>query len=201
MSKSIDAFIGWLYTSPDPKVLRRVRVRVLDFIAHKLDGLVLLHPILHGPPPTAPLPPPLSSTARATHRVTTAARLRTTRISPRSFTTSSRSPSPLVSPHPSKHPSKGQYHHAHLSYGDWPSTNSSSPSTTGRLPPACTRAPAELFLYTFYTELLEEPTLNPFKSSWLEALGDLVRYKMAFAAMANGATDPGTALALDTVAW
>lgn len=49
------------------------------------------------------------------------------------------------------------------------------------------------YVCTFYTELLEEPTLNPFKSGWLEALGDLVRYKMAFAAMANGATDPGTA--------
>ncbi|KAK6977365.1 hypothetical protein R3P38DRAFT_2479905, partial [Favolaschia claudopus] len=27
--------------------------------------------------------------------------------------------------------------------------------------------------YTFYTGLLEEASLNPFKSGWLEALGDL----------------------------
>ncbi|KAJ7063093.1 hypothetical protein C8F01DRAFT_1209464 [Mycena amicta] len=39
------------------------------------------------------------------------------------------------------------------------------------------------YAYTFYTGLLEEPTLNSFKSGWLEALGDLARYKMAVAAM------------------
>jgi protein SMG6 len=41
------------------------------------------------------------------------------------------------------------------------------------------------YAYTFYTGLLEEPTLNVFKSSWLEALGDLARYRMAVAAMVN----------------
>ena len=42
------------------------------------------------------------------------------------------------------------------------------------------------YAYTFYTGLLEEPTLNPFKSGWLEALGDLARYRMAVAAMVHG---------------
>lgn len=42
------------------------------------------------------------------------------------------------------------------------------------------------YSYTFYTGLLEEPTLNSFKSGWLEALGDLARYRMAVAAMVNG---------------
>ncbi|PPR08027.1 hypothetical protein CVT24_010868 [Panaeolus cyanescens] len=42
------------------------------------------------------------------------------------------------------------------------------------------------YAYTFYTGLLEEPTLNPFKAGWLEALGDLARYRMAVAAMVNG---------------
>ncbi|KAJ7134972.1 hypothetical protein C8R43DRAFT_894524 [Mycena crocata] len=55
------------------------------------------------------------------------------------------------------------------------------------------------YAYTFYTGLLEEPTLNPFKSGWLEALGDLARYKMAVAAMVVGGTDSGTALTADAV--
>ncbi|EAU88181.2 hypothetical protein CC1G_03853 [Coprinopsis cinerea okayama7 len=41
------------------------------------------------------------------------------------------------------------------------------------------------YAYTFYTGLLEEPNLTAFKSSWLEALGDLARYRMAVAAMVN----------------
>ncbi|KAJ7489926.1 hypothetical protein B0H11DRAFT_1046908 [Mycena galericulata] len=55
------------------------------------------------------------------------------------------------------------------------------------------------YAYTFYTGLLEEPTLNPFKSGWLEALGDLARYKMAVAAMVVGGSDVGVALTLDAV--
>ncbi|KAF7295122.1 PINc domain-containing protein [Mycena indigotica] len=47
------------------------------------------------------------------------------------------------------------------------------------------------YAYTFYTGLLEEPTLNSFKSGWLEALGDLARYKMAVAAMVVGGSDAG----------
>ena len=31
--------------------------------------------------------------------------------------------------------------------------------------------------------LLEEPTLESFKAGWLEALGDLARYRMAITAM------------------
>jgi hypothetical protein len=42
------------------------------------------------------------------------------------------------------------------------------------------------YAYTFYTGLLEEPTLDSFKSGWLEALGDLARYRMAVAAMVHG---------------
>ena len=41
------------------------------------------------------------------------------------------------------------------------------------------------YSYTFYTGLLEESTLSSFKSNWLEALGDLARYKMAVSAMVN----------------
>ncbi|TFY73283.1 hypothetical protein EWM64_g10729, partial [Hericium alpestre] len=39
------------------------------------------------------------------------------------------------------------------------------------------------YAYTFYTGLLEEQTLVDLKQSWLEALGDLARYRMAVAAM------------------
>ncbi|KAG6372133.1 hypothetical protein JVT61DRAFT_7917 [Boletus reticuloceps] len=38
------------------------------------------------------------------------------------------------------------------------------------------------FAYTFYTGLLEEPTLKSFRAGWLEALG-VARYRMAVAAM------------------
>ncbi|KAF7304708.1 PINc domain-containing protein [Mycena kentingensis (nom. inval.)] len=50
------------------------------------------------------------------------------------------------------------------------------------------------YAYTFYTGLLEEPTLSSFKSGWLEALGDLARYKMAVAAMVVGGSDAGVSL-------
>ncbi|KAF7322791.1 PINc domain-containing protein [Mycena chlorophos] len=50
------------------------------------------------------------------------------------------------------------------------------------------------YAYTFYTGLLEEQTLNSFKSGWLEALGDLARYKMAVAAMVVGGSDGSAAL-------
>ncbi|KAG6821141.1 hypothetical protein H0H93_005361 [Arthromyces matolae] len=46
------------------------------------------------------------------------------------------------------------------------------------------------YSYTFYTGLLEEPTLSGFKSGWLEALGDLARYRMAVAAMVRGPGSP-----------
>ncbi|KAG5639579.1 hypothetical protein H0H81_010781 [Sphagnurus paluster] len=59
------------------------------------------------------------------------------------------------------------------------------------------------YAYTFYTGLLEEPMLAGFKSGWLEALGDLARYRMAVAAMVEGgvgsATSPGHKLTLKDV--
>ncbi|KAI0063876.1 hypothetical protein BV25DRAFT_1899085 [Artomyces pyxidatus] len=39
------------------------------------------------------------------------------------------------------------------------------------------------YAYTFYTALLEEENLLLFKWSWLEALGDLVRYRMVIVSM------------------
>lgn len=55
------------------------------------------------------------------------------------------------------------------------------------------------YAYTFYTGLLEEPTLNSFKSGWLEALGDLARYRMAVAAMVNSGVDGGSILTAEAV--
>ncbi|KAJ3935434.1 MAG: hypothetical protein NXY57DRAFT_912951 [Lentinula lateritia] len=50
-----------------------------------------------------------------------------------------------------------------------------------------------MYAYTFYTGLYEEHPLNGFRSNWLEALGDLARYRMAVAAIA-GSTVDGPAL-------
>ncbi|KAF8892624.1 hypothetical protein BD779DRAFT_1610166 [Infundibulicybe gibba] len=50
------------------------------------------------------------------------------------------------------------------------------------------------YAYTFYTGLLEQRVLESFKSGWLEALGDLARYRMAVAAMVTGNTGAGAAL-------
>lgn len=56
------------------------------------------------------------------------------------------------------------------------------------------------FAYRFYCGLVEETALGSFKSAWLEALGDLARYKMAICALVT-ATQAGTsaALTLDAV--
>lgn len=43
------------------------------------------------------------------------------------------------------------------------------------------------YAYTFYSMLLEERDLDGYKAGWLEALGDLARYRMAIAAMTNSA--------------
>ena len=40
-----------------------------------------------------------------------------------------------------------------------------------------------IYAYKFYSLLLEDRMLDSFKSGWLEALGDLARYRMAIAAM------------------
>ena len=50
---------------------------------------------------------------------------------------------------------------------------------------------ADPFPYSFYTGLLEEPILSSFRSGWLEALGDLARYRMAVAAMVGGGVGSG----------
>ena len=47
------------------------------------------------------------------------------------------------------------------------------------------------YAYTFYTGLLEEQTLRTFRAGWLEALGDLARYRMAVAAMVTGTQGVG----------
>ncbi|KAK7043684.1 hypothetical protein VNI00_008295 [Paramarasmius palmivorus] len=56
------------------------------------------------------------------------------------------------------------------------------------------------YAYTFYTGLLEEPPLAAFKSGWLEALGDLARYRMMVAAMITGGTTSGSTLTATNVA-
>ncbi|KAH7889781.1 hypothetical protein F5I97DRAFT_588082 [Phlebopus sp. FC_14] len=55
------------------------------------------------------------------------------------------------------------------------------------------------FAYAFYTGLLEEPTLRSFRAGWLEALGDLARYRVAVAAMVTNHQRSGTALTADAV--
>ncbi len=35
--------------------------------------------------------------------------------------------------------------------------------------------------YRFYTQLLDDPILSTFRTAWIEALGDLARYRMAIA--------------------
>ena len=45
--------------------------------------------------------------------------------------------------------------------------------------------------YSFYTGLLEEPDLSSFRSGWLEASGDLARYRMVVAAMVSGGVGTG----------
>ena len=55
------------------------------------------------------------------------------------------------------------------------------------------------YAYTFYTGLLEEPTLRVFRSGWLEALGDLARYRMAVAAMVTNNELKGSSLTTDAV--
>jgi protein SMG6 len=55
------------------------------------------------------------------------------------------------------------------------------------------------FTYTFYTGLLKEPSLRTFYSGWLEALGDLARYRMAATAMVTSNQLSGCALAAGTI--
>ncbi|KIM63532.1 hypothetical protein SCLCIDRAFT_24196 [Scleroderma citrinum Foug A] len=55
------------------------------------------------------------------------------------------------------------------------------------------------FAYTFYTNVLEEPTLCTFHSGWFEALGNLARYHMAIAAMVANSQFSGARLTTDAV--
>ncbi|KAG2345689.1 hypothetical protein BDR05DRAFT_998300 [Suillus weaverae] len=55
------------------------------------------------------------------------------------------------------------------------------------------------YAYTFYTRLLEEPTLRSFRPGWLEALGNLACYHMAVAAMVTSNQLKGLALITDAV--
>ncbi|KAG2144492.1 hypothetical protein DEU56DRAFT_205910 [Suillus clintonianus] len=55
------------------------------------------------------------------------------------------------------------------------------------------------YAYTFYTRLLEEPTLCSFRPGWLEALGDLACYRMTVAAMVTNNQLKGSALTTDAV--
>ncbi|KAG1747749.1 uncharacterized protein EDB91DRAFT_1245237 [Suillus paluster] len=52
---------------------------------------------------------------------------------------------------------------------------------------------------TFYTSLLEEPSLRLIQSSWLEALADLACYRMAIAGMVINNQLKGPALTTDDV--
>ncbi|KAJ3572504.1 hypothetical protein NP233_g3036 [Leucocoprinus birnbaumii] len=42
------------------------------------------------------------------------------------------------------------------------------------------------YAYSFYISLVEDPQMNAFRSGWLEALGDLARYRVVVAAMLDG---------------
>ena len=56
------------------------------------------------------------------------------------------------------------------------------------------------YAYTFYTVLLEKHSLDNFKNGWLEALGDLARYRMAVAAMITGGVGTSTGQTLTSKA-
>ncbi|KAF7340961.1 PINc domain-containing protein [Mycena sanguinolenta] len=53
-------------------------------------------------------------------------------------------------------------------------------------------------VYSFYTNVLEDPLLKLFKSDWLTALGHLARYKMNVITLCD--TDSGLALAANAIA-
>lgn len=57
------------------------------------------------------------------------------------------------------------------------------------------------YAYKFYTGLLEEPALESFKSGWLEALGDLARYRMAVSGHVAKAVHRGSLLTANAVSY
>ena len=44
--------------------------------------------------------------------------------------------------------------------------------------------------YKFYTDLLEDQALSNFRTAWIEALGDLARYRMAIASHVGESSEP-----------
>ncbi|KAJ4488214.1 hypothetical protein J3R30DRAFT_3654517 [Lentinula aciculospora] len=56
-----------------------------------------------------------------------------------------------------------------------------------------------IYAYTFYTGLYEEQPLAVFRANWLEALGDLARYRMTVAVITAGNTIDGPALTVANV--
>jgi protein SMG6 len=50
------------------------------------------------------------------------------------------------------------------------------------------------YAYTFYTALLERETFKEYRTNWLEALGDLARYRIVIAAMIPVPTRPSASL-------
>jgi hypothetical protein len=50
------------------------------------------------------------------------------------------------------------------------------------------------YAYTFYTALLERNTFSDYRSNWLEALGDLARYRIVIAAMIPATTRTSSSL-------
>lgn len=55
------------------------------------------------------------------------------------------------------------------------------------------------YAYTFYTGLLDEPQLDTYSAGWLEALGDVARYRWAVATMVASSYGSGTALTHDAL--
>ncbi|KAH8833609.1 hypothetical protein DL96DRAFT_1666700 [Flagelloscypha sp. PMI_526] len=55
------------------------------------------------------------------------------------------------------------------------------------------------YAYTFYTGLLDEPQLGEFRHGWLEALGDVARYRWAVAAMIANAASTSSSLTQDAL--
>lgn len=49
------------------------------------------------------------------------------------------------------------------------------------------------YAYSFYTYLFEEQALSPFRSGWVESLGDIARYRIAVSSMLEKSTKSSTA--------
>ncbi len=88
---------------------------------------------------------------------------------------------PQVPASVSKHPNKIQYHHAPL-VSRIQQTSAGASNSSFHSPVALEHLQEYMiYAYIFYSSLLEEQTLEGFKTGWLEALGDLARYRMVMA--------------------